>query len=242
MKAHLRMWLLPCLLAAAPVFAADEPVAKAPNFVRPAELDLTVLLPPPPAMDSTETKAELATLRELQKIRSPERAKIAEEDNTETVFEVVRDQLGPNFAAENLPTAATFFKRLLSDEGIVVDTAKAAWARPRPFLVDSTLVPCPPAKKYGAYPSGHATVGYLSAIVLSEMVPERRPQIFSAAARYAESRLICGVHYPSDIAASRAVAAVMAVQVHESPQFQKEFAAAKAEVRSRLGLTTAAAQ
>jgi acid phosphatase (class A) len=215
---------------------AEEKPAKATTFVVPAELDLTRLLPPPPEADSAETKAELSAVRRIQEASSAERRKVAEEDTIETVFAVVRNDLGPTFTADRLPVASAFFKRLLADEGAVVDPAKAAWARPRPFMVDPAIKACPPAKTTGAYPSGHATVGYLTAIVLSDMVPERRAIIFASAGRYAESRLVCGVHYPSDIAASRTAAAVIAVQVRANAAFRQEFADARAEVRKAMGI------
>jgi acid phosphatase (class A) len=221
------------LLATPPVQAADKGPA---NFVDVAALDLTRLIPPPPAQDSAITRQELADIKAAQAAASPERRKIAEEDYTETVFAVMRGELGPVFNAERLPVTAGFFKRVLADEGAVVDPAKAAFGRQRPFQVDSGVVPCPPAKTSGAYPSGHATVGYLAALTLADMIPERRDVIFAAAARYAESRIVCGVHYKSDVNASMAVAAAMTVQMRTNQAYRREFDASRAELRTALGL------
>jgi acid phosphatase (class A) len=48
--------------------------------------------------------------------------------------------------------------------------------------------------------------------------------------------MVCGVHYPSDIAASREVAYVLFGYLMAQPRFQNDLAAARAETRKRLGL------
>lgn len=218
------------LLLLATTAMSAEP--RAGNFVDVAKLDLTVLLPPPPAADSAQTKAELAEIHDFEKTRTPERVKIAQDDETETVFAVVHGDLGEGFTAERLPVTAAFFKRVLADEGVVVDPAKTVWGRARPHIADPTVKLCVKASKSNAYPSGHATVGYLSALVLGDMLPARRPVLFADAQRFAESRVVCGIHYRSDIEASRSVAALMAFQIRQNPIFQKEFAAVAAELRA----------
>jgi membrane-associated phospholipid phosphatase len=88
---------------------------------------------------------------------------------------------------------------------------------------------------YG-YPSGHATTGYLEALALVQMVPEKRDAILARADDYAHSRVVCGVHYPSDTAAGKLVAYSMMGIMMINPQFRKELEAAKAETRKALGL------
>lgn len=205
-------------------------------FFDASKLNLLTLLAPPPGNASAETQGELAELRRLQATRTAAREKQAKADEVETVFAVMSGDLGPAFTADNLPVTAAFFDRVLADESPVIGPAKDAWGRPRPPLLDPSLKPCVKLTASNAYPSGHATVGYLSAIVLADMIPEKREAVFSAARRFAESRVICGVHYPSDIAASQTAAALISVQMRDSRTFQKEFADAKNEVRQRLGL------
>jgi acid phosphatase (class A) len=217
-------------------FAAEG----AGNFADPAKLDLRLFLAPPPAADSAQTKMELAEIHAIEKTRTPEREKIAQDDQTETVFAVVRGDLGPDFTEAKVPVAAAFFKKLLADEGLIVDPAKDSWGRPRPAVADPTIKVCVKPSTSGSYPSGHSTVAYMTALVLSDMLPEQRAAIFDDAARFAESRVICGVHYRSDTAASRTAAAVIVMQVRANPAFQKEFAAAKAEVRKVLAADTSA--
>jgi acid phosphatase (class A) len=227
------VWLLAGFLVA-PLAQAYAAEGKAPNFVDPKTLDLTTLLPPPPAVDSAEARAELAEIHAYEKSRSPEREKIAQDDANESIFAVVRGDLGPDFTAEKLPVTAAFFKKVLSDEGAIVDPAKDVWGRKRPAIVDPSVKLCVKPSTSASYPSGHATVAYLSAIVLSDMLPENRPALFADAARFAESRVVCGIHYRSDILASRTAAALIVQQMRANPAFQKDFAAARTELRAAL--------
>jgi acid phosphatase (class A) len=225
------------LLMSAPATFAAEAAA---NFADPAKIDLRLYLAPPPAVDSAQTRAELAEIHAIEKTRTPEREKIARDDQTETVFAVVRGDLGPDFTEAKLPVMAAFFKKLIADEDPIIDPAKNAWARPRPAVADPTIKVCVKPSTSGSYPSGHSTVAYMTALVLSDMLPERRGVIFDDATRFAESRVICGVHYRSDTVASRTAAAVIVMQARANPTFQKEFAAAKAEVRKILAADKAA--
>ena len=126
-----------------------------------------------------------------------------------------------------------------NDEGIILNPAKTFFQRPRPYHSDETIKPACKVKEDrtdDAYPSGHGTTGYLEGLVLTLIVPERRDAILARADDYAHNRLICGVHYPSDIVASKQVAYAAIGIIMNHPQFKKELAAARAETRAALGL------
>ena len=86
------------LLIAGTVARADE----AQPFVTNKDIDLTMILPPPPANDSTETKAELAEVLKLQVTRTVEMEKRAIADAEEDVWRFA-DVMGPKFNKETLP-------------------------------------------------------------------------------------------------------------------------------------------
>jgi acid phosphatase (class A) len=73
-----------------------------------------------------------------------------------------------------------------------------------------------------------------------QLVPEKREQIFERADEYVHNRLVCGVHYASDIEASRRVAYAIFGSMAASPNFQRDLAAAREEMRSKPGLSLAA--
>ena len=126
-----------------------------------------------------------------------------------------------------------------NDESVIVNPAKEFFKKRRPFNTDATVKPVCKTNAnvddYG-YPSGHATTGYLEALTLILIVPEKRDEILARADDYAHSRVVCGVHYPSDTEASRLVAYSMMGIIRNNPQFRKELEAARAETRKALGL------
>src|SRR5262249_23244172 len=147
----------------------------------------------------------------------------------------------------------------------VVAVMKDCWERPRPFVASNdvhppgtmqmeTLTlpggkntaphdaesPCRPLESGPAYsysyPSGHSTFGAMTAILLANMVPEKRNQIFTRGWEYGRNRVVGGVHYPSDVEAGRIEATVMVSAMMQNPAFKSDFAVVKAELRHVLGL------
>jgi acid phosphatase (class A) len=215
---------------AAPACAAEPP------FLTAKQLDLTRILPTPIANGSTEARAEEQAVIAAQKAASPERIALAAADANETVYDMFTRTLGPAFVAQNMPRAAVFFGRVGDSEDETVDPVKAVYGRTRPFLANPDIKPLVKQSKSGAYPSGHTTRVTLMAIVLGDMIPEKRALLWARAAEYADSRVIGGMHYPNDLAAGRMAGVAMAVTMQADPQFRAEFELAKAEVRKALGL------
>jgi acid phosphatase (class A) len=200
-------------------------------------LDLSLIVPPPPAKDSETTRADLAELHRIEKTRTAdEAARALADENDETIF-AYKTVLGDGFTAENLPLTAAFGAHVHGEEPASGGPLKALFARPRPYQLDSTLHPaCKTTDQPNSYPSGHTLSGYLLAFTLAEMVPEKKLEILSRADDYAHNRLVCGVHYPSDVAASRQIAYAVFGYMMATPKFQIELAAAKTETRKKLGL------
>jgi membrane-associated phospholipid phosphatase len=57
-----------------------------------------------------------------------------------------------------------------------------------------------------SYPSGHTTYGYMGALVLAIMVPERYQQMIVRGAEYGNDRIIVGAHYAMDVLGGRTLA------------------------------------
>ncbi len=221
-----RILFLIALLLSAPVLAREPP------YVTAAQVNLLVLLPPPPADDTTGMAEVLA----LQNSRTPARAAQAVADAQETVFAMYGSVLGERFAPAAVPLAAKLFARIGDTEDAVVDPAKDGFARKRPFLANADVHPAVPLSQSGSYPSGHSTRSTVEGIVLAAMVPEQRAAIFSRQADYAESRVIGGVHYPSDILAGMRAGTAIAAVLFNNPQFMADFVPARQEVRAALGV------
>ena len=223
-------------LAAALLFATPVLAAEPAPFLTPANLDLSLMLPPPPPAGSAIDKSEIGAIIAVQKNASPERVKLAVEDAEETIFAMFTRTLGDKFVAGNLPKAAVFFERVVSSEDEITDPAKKIFGRVRPYMASTDVKAQVPASKSGSWPSGHTTRVTMAAIVLAAMLPERKEAIWARADQYGESRIVGGMHYPSDIEAGRRAGTAMAAVMFTQPEFKAEFPAVKAEVRAALGL------
>jgi acid phosphatase (class A) len=233
------------LIGALAAQAPQRPRApRKPVFISASQLDVAALLPDPPAMQSPEGKAELAEVHRLQAERRPDQITRAKGDDGEEDIFVFKNVLGAAFNADALPLTARLSAHLHGDEGIIVGPAKSYFRKRRPFNVDATVLPVCRTNANPddfSYPSGHAATGYLEALALMMIVPEKRDAILARADDYAYNRVVCGVHFPSDVAASKTVAYAMMGVILNNPQFQEEFAAARAETRKALGLSGDAA-
>lgn len=103
----------------------------------------------------------------------------------------------------------TFVLVLLADaaaEG-VADALKAIVASHRPRGYDP-LVAVPHTH---AFPSGHATVSFACATVLSVLAPRAAPAFVVLAAAIGYSRLYLGVHWPLDVVGGAAIGVATAL-------------------------------
>jgi acid phosphatase (class A) len=221
------------LTAFSPAFLHAE---AAKPFSDNTEINLLLLLPPPPALDSAQMKAELGEILTVQVTRSKEMEARAIADATENIWRFADVIDSPKFNAAALPELAAFFDRVVETEGAVTDPAKAVWMRPRRHLYSDLVRPVVPLSKSGSYPSGHATVGTLMGIELANMLPEKRAAIMARAWEFGHNRIVGGIHYASDIEMGRISGTVIAQTISTHPDFKEEFEAAKAELRAALGL------
>ena len=103
-------------------------------------------------------------------------------------------------------------------------------------MVDG-VTSCTPAEEgylrtNGSYPSGHSSIGWLWALVLTEIAPDRTDAILQRGRAFGQSRGICGVHWKSDIEAGRIIGAATFARLQSNPLFGAQLEAARAEVAS----------
>jgi acid phosphatase (class A) len=211
--------------------------AREATFVPAEQIQSFQILPQPPAADSATTKKELKELHRIEKTRTKQQvAQAMADDKDETVF-LFNKEMGDKFTPEALPITAAFTARVKGDQGINSSPAKVGFHRVHPYNLDKTLHPiCVTKTKDDSYPSGHTMAGYMLALTLIDMVPEKRDAILVRAEDYGNNRLICGVQYRSDLQASKLLAYSVHAVMSNNPQYQKELAAAKLELRQALGL------
>lgn len=192
------------------------------------ELDLVGLLPPPPASGSQADRADLAAVIALQKSRSATQIELAKADAEASIFRFA-DAIGSDFDAAHLPQTARLFERMTASISAVVGPVKDHWNRPRPFLASKDVEPL--LRPDGAtYPSGHGVLARLYAIVLADLLPDKRREIFARGDLFAQGRLVNGVHYPSDVEAGFLAATAIAAELRRQPAFRSDLAKARAEI------------
>ena len=212
---------------------------KTPVFISPALVDAVTLITPPPALTSKKMSQDVAEIIAIHRSAAPPEIESANWDNQHENLFAIGKVLGDRFSKESMPATAQLWADMDNDQSIVVSAAKKFFQHPRPYDLDSNIKSVCGSKAGGpknSYPSGHATVGYLSALVLSMMVPEKTQVIRTRADEYARNRVVCGDHYSADLAGSHEAAELILGNMLANPKFQQEFAAAKVEVRHALGL------
>jgi acid phosphatase (class A) len=73
-----------------------------------------------------------------------------------------------------------------------------------------------------AYPSGHALSGWLMALVLAQLEPSHKAQLMHCAAEVGWDRVVAGVHYQTDVIASRTVAQLVFDHLITDSDFQEQ--------------------
>jgi acid phosphatase (class A) len=119
---------------------------------------------------------------------------------------------------------------------------KRYYMRKRPFMRfnEPTLYPAdePALRKNGSYPSGHTLLGWSSALLLSEINPDRADTILARGLMYGDSRIIVGAHWQSDVNAARLAASAAYARLHTSERFLEQMRLARQEFRVKAGLAT----
>ena len=113
----------------------------------------------------------------------------------------------------------------------VINTPKEHWKRSRPYANDPELALGKPEASF-SYPSGHSTRGTMQSLILAEVFPERRAAILDFGRTIGWDRVIIGKHYPTDVNAGRVLGQAIFRELMKSPAFQRDLAAAKAEVQA----------
>jgi acid phosphatase (class A) len=208
-----------------------------------SEPNFLLLLAPYPALDTEQDKIDVTTFRHMQVSDQSARWKLAQADDQMT-YARFSEVLGVDLDAARLPIVMYLLKRMERD---VLDTtfdAKPYFNRPRPYqrfavthVCGDDAPPKPePHPKGGlsasSYPSGHSAFGWGLALTLAEVAPDNAQAILSRGREYGESRVVCAVHYPSDVAAGEIVATAVVERLHSVAEFSRDLACAQQEYRA----------
>ncbi len=142
--------------------------------------------------------------------------------------------LGFRIEAAEAPRLTAILTRVLHDANEAAEIAKARGHRARPVGDDPERRACqvvtPAQRATASHPSGSASVGSAYGAVLAALVPERAEALTEIGRQIAISRMICGMHYPSDIEDGAALGATVADAILATPAFEADAAVARGEI------------
>jgi acid phosphatase (class A) len=128
-------------------------------------------------------------------------------------------------------------KAFLKPVDAVKDDLKDRYRRPRPFVSHSQIQPCLPLEQGYSFPSTPSTWYRATAELLADLITEWRNRLVAVGSQGGNSRVLCGVHCPSDAKAGQRLGVAAAAQLIASPQWKawKADPAVIAEVEAMVG-------
>ena len=199
--------------------------------------DAGIYLPPPPDMTSTTYADDFAQWQWGKTVRPTDRGQQANDDSQWGIKGMIRvheGTLGFEISKEKTPAIYKLLYNVLWTENLSTHNAKRKYMRTRPFAQynEHTWGRFDNERELrfnGSYPSGHTSLGWSTALVLAEMVPELQDTLLRSGYQYGESRVIVGAHYQSDVDAGFLCGATAVAVMHASEYFQKDLEAARKE-------------
>ncbi|MBQ9363835.1 MAG: phosphatase PAP2 family protein [Bacteroidaceae bacterium] len=219
------------------VQAQEEKEQAEPYFTTTEMPDLLKWLPAPPDTLGEAFAHDIMRYMwgKAQRL-DPVRADIAVRDAVWSVDCIMREFSEP-FGLQMSKEGTPEIYKLLLDASATCDNIcvlpKEYYMRKRPFMrmQEQSLTPDDEEalSKNGSYPSGHTILGWSSALLLSEINPERADTLLARGMMYGDSRVIVGAHWQSDVDAGRLAASAAYAKLHTSKRFLKQLAKAQAE-------------
>ena len=201
------------------------------------EVDYRTVLGAPPAVDSPWDRADEQLVQAFQGVDDA-RFQIAKLDEEE-LYPRFAEAFGHPIDRGTSPALVELLDRALRDVDVTAAAAKDHFSRPRPFqrmqlqrVCNQAAAPKPQDHAMGgsSYPSGHSTHGWTVAMILARVAPDRESELMARAEEYETSRLICGMHFPTDVEAGHIVATAVVAHLDASSQFQSDLAKARQEL------------
>lgn len=200
------------------------------HYLPSGAVDAVKLLPPPPAAGSAEDLFDRESAFRAYTVRTPEQVARGKDQLKLTIFHYA-PAIGAWFQTGKFPGTEGLFAQVEKETKTVTNAGKIRWQRARPYVAEPARFPDTiEREETGSYPSGHATRGTVFALLLAELFPDRRDVLLPIGREAGWVRVQGGVHMPQDIYAGRVLGQALAQEFLRSPEFQRDLAAARAEL------------
>jgi acid phosphatase (class A) len=221
--------------------ASAQPRSQSPlgeGYLSPDERpDSLALVPMPPAEGSAAMSRDQAASDEALALEGKPRWQLARLDaelRLPQAAQAFSCATGVKLDADGTPRLMKLLSRSASDLAFASSRAKNRYRRPRPFMTNGRQS-CTPEREPllrqdGSYPSGHAAIGWGWGLILAELIPDRADAILARGRGFGDSRVVCNVHWLSDVEEGRILGAATVAKLHTKSEFRNDLEGARTEL------------
>jgi len=162
------------------------------------------VVPPPPALGSSERLGELTLMKQLARRRTPAGIRTGHwmaVNGRRYIWLTYAKQYAKLAPIARARMAKPLLKQTIKLAGLVEEAARNRFGQPSPYQAIPTLLADVKdrGKRQFSYPSKHATVSFAALTVLAGLDQARVGEYRRMADEVAYSRVYVGAHYPHDL-------------------------------------------
>lgn len=199
--------------------------------------DAGIYLPAPPDMASVHFATDVWTWQFGKTLRPTPRGEKASRESMWSAGEMMRilsEALETPISEEQTPAIARFIKKVTNTSHFAPKAAKEKYMRVRPFArmnehLETAFDDEEGLRHNGSYPSGHTSLGWMVALSMAEVAPDKQDTILRRGFEYGEDRWIVGAHWRSDVQAGYLCASATWARMHANPVYYEDLKAAREE-------------
>ncbi|WP_264050156.1 acid phosphatase [Methylobacterium flocculans] len=213
----------------------DKP-ARAPYLTDAQAPDTVAILAAPPRGHSASEAADKAAFNATRSLKGSPRWALATTDVADGASAILDDfacVIGQRIDQSRAPALMTLLERTRLDIARATRAPKLHYRRLRPFVgneAEICVIRTSELSNAFSFPSSHATQAWTYASIMATLMPEKATQFFVRARSYGESRVVCGLHWLSDIEAGRTTASAVYATLQGDPGFRSDLEKARTEL------------
>jgi membrane-associated phospholipid phosphatase len=188
----------------------------------------------------TERDTELGQQAKMDSETDLNKDQYAEELTT-NYLDAFSKVIGLELSARNTPNIYTLFQYCITYSEKAQAKAQSSYYYRRPYarFNQTTLVPKyeDQYRNISSYPSSQAMMGWLFALMLTEVCPDKQDEVLTRGYAYGTSSVISGYHWDSDSYAGCLLASALVCRLHSHTGFNAMITSAINEYEKKSGVT-----
>ncbi|WP_244478478.1 acid phosphatase [Methylobacterium sp. Leaf113] len=214
--------------------------ARAPYLSDAQAPDTVAILGAPPRGQSAAEAADKAAFVATRALKGTPRWALATTDVADGASAILDDfacVIGQRIEQSRAPALMTLMERARLDIAHATRAPKLHYRRLRPFVGNDAEICVVRTSELGnafSFPSSHATQSWTYAAIMAALMPEKATQFFVRARSYGESRIVCGLHWASDIEAGRTAGSAVFAALQGDATFRADLEKARVELGKLL--------